>query len=104
IEGRGLPLALVAPYLAQRADERPRVLDGEVARDAHLRAPGGRLLGHAPLVSAAGVLRNSRRSRSDLASYHDFRLQAEFDPQRIEATLGAVLNEDVRVDARIATG
>lgn len=104
IEGRGLPLALVAPYLPQRGDERPWVLHGEFALDAHLRAPGGRVLGHAQLVSAEGGLRNSRRSRSDLASYRDFRLQAEFDPQRIEATLGAVLNEDGRVDARIATG
>jgi len=104
IEGRGVPLTLVTPYLPERTDGRPWLLHGEFALDAHVRSGGNGWRGTARLVSASGGMKNSVRARSDLLSYRDLVLDATFDPQRVQATLGAVLNEDGRVDARIATG
>ena len=46
--------------------------------------------GSATLTSANGGLRNSARSRRDLVGYRDLKLDATFDPQRIEVRLGAV--------------
>lgn len=104
IEGRGLPLTLVTPYLPERSDGRPWLLHGELALDAHVRSAGGRWLGTATLASASGGLKNSTRARRDLVDYRDLQVQARFDPQRIQATLSATLNEDGHVQARLATG
>lgn len=104
IEGRGVPLALVTPYLPERSDGRPWLLHGEFALDANVRSTGNGWRGTARLSSAEGGMKNSRRSRSDLVSYRDLVLDADFDPQRIQATLGAIVNDDGRLDAELATG
>jgi translocation and assembly module TamB len=104
IEGRGVPLALVTPYLPDRSDGRPWLLHGEFALDAHVRSAGNGWRGTARLASAAGGLKNSVRARNDLVDYRDLVLDASFDPQRINATLGAELNQDGRLDATLATG
>jgi len=41
---------------------------------------------------------------SGVIRYGALTLRATFDPQRLQAELGAVLNDDGRIDARIATG
>ena len=104
VQGDQLPLALLVPYLPEREDGRPWVLVGEAALVAQLKPAGNAWRGTATLASASGGLRNRARARRDLVGYRDLKLDAAFDPQRIEATLGAVFNDDGRIDARIATG
>ena len=104
VQGNGLPLALLAPYLPARSDGRPWLLNGEAALTAQLKPAGSAWRGTATVTSAAGGLRNRARSRRDLIGYRNLELKATFDPQRIQATLGAVFNQDGRIDARIATG
>ena len=103
-QGDKLPLALLVPYLPAREDGRPWLLNGEAALVAQLRPAGNAWRGSARLTSASGGLRSSARSRRDLVGYRGLELDATFDPQRIGATLGAVFNDDGRIDARIATG
>ena len=104
IEGRGLPLALATPYLPERSDGRPWLLNGEIALDLDVRRSGNSWRGEASVVSAIGGLKNSARSRSDLVGYRDLVLVAHFDPERIEASINAGLNGDGRITGRIATG
>ena len=104
IEGNKLPLALSAPYLPERGDGRPWFLSGEAGLVARFVPAGNGWRGTATLTSASGGVRNSARARRDLVGYRDLELQAVFDPQRIEATLGASLDDDGRIDARLATG
>ena len=99
-----LPLTLVAPWLPPREDERPWLLHGDIALDAELQPVGTAWRGHVRLTSAGGGMKNSERARRDLVSYQDLALDAQFDPQRISATLGTGVNESGRIDARIATG
>ncbi len=109
LTGTGLPLALLLPYLPKREDQRPWLLRGEVALDAQLRpdgtgSSGAGWRGQATLTSASGGLRTSERARRELIRYGALTLRATFDRQRIDAELGATLNDDGRIDARIATG
>jgi translocation and assembly module TamB len=104
VEGHGLPLTLALPYLPERSDGRPWLLHGDIALTANVRPAGNSWRGTAKVTSAEGGLKNSKRARNDLIDYRDLVLDATFDPQKVQATLGAVLNDDGRVDARIATG
>src|SRR5690606_31892477 len=104
VSGQGLPLSLVAGYLPEPEAGRPWVLSGEPALDAQLRPVGNGWSGQARLSSARGGLRTSERARTELVRYDDLLLTANFRPQGIEAELGAVLNDDGRIDARLATG
>jgi translocation and assembly module TamB len=104
LNGHGLPLALATPYLPARTDGRPWLLHGEVALDANVRASGNTWRGTARLTSADGGLKNSERARNDLVAYEHLVLDASFDPQRFDATLGAALNGDGRIDAHVASG
>jgi len=104
LRGEALPLALVVPYLPERQDGRPWLLNGEVALDARVVPAGNAWRGTATLASANGGLRNSARARRDFVGYRDLKLDASFDPQHVEAKLGAIFNGDGRIDARVATG
>ncbi|RDZ26467.1 translocation/assembly module TamB domain-containing protein [Lysobacter silvisoli] len=104
VKGQGLPLTLAQPYLPARADGRPWLLRGDITVDGQLRPVGNAWRGQATVTSASGGLRFSERSRREPVRYGNLSLRAEFDPRRIDAELGAVLNDDGRVDARIATG
>ncbi len=104
VEGHGLPLSLAEPYLPDRGDGRPWVLRGEIALDGSLRPAGNAWQGSLNVTSADGGLRMSRRARRDVIGYTNLRLEADFDPQRIEATLASTFNGDGRIDARMATG
>ena len=104
VQGEQLPLALLIPYMPERDDGRPWLLNGDVDLSARIAPAGNAWRGTASVTSSAGGLRNSARARRDLIGYRDLALDATFDPQRIGATLGAVFNEDGRIDARIATG
>ena len=104
VEGQGLPLALLVPYLPERSDGRPWLLSGEVAIDAQLRPAGNAWQGQATITSSAAGLRFSERARRDVLSYRNLSLVAEFDPSRIDATLGADVLGDGRLDARVQTG
>jgi translocation and assembly module TamB len=104
LDGRGLPLLLLQPYLPERDDKRPWLLRGEVAIDAQLRPVGNGWRGQATVTSAGGGLKFSERARRELVRYDALDLRATFDPQRLTAELGAVLNDDGRLDARIVTG
>ena len=104
LQGGQLPLALLVPYLPEREDGRPWLLNGNADLVARIAPAGNAWRGSATITSASGGLRNSARSRRDLIGYRDLKLDAAFDPQRVTATLGAVFNDDGRIDARIATG
>ena len=104
VQGNGLPLALLVPYLPERSDGRSWLFNGEATLAAQLKPVGNTWRGTALLTSGNGGLRNSARSRRDIIGYRNLRLAASFDPQRVQATLGAVLNDDGRIDARVATG
>ena len=104
VQGEALPLALLVPYLPERSDGRPWLLNGEAKLDARVVPAGNAWRGSATLTSSNGGLRNSARARRDFVGYRDLKLDATFDPQRIEAKLGAVFNSDGRIDARVATG
>ena len=104
VDGSGLPLALLTPYLPERTDGRPWLLRGELALDAQVRPLGSSWRGSARVTSSGGGLKNSERARRELVSYAGLTLDATFDPQRIEARLTSALNDDGRIDARIATG
>src|SRR5690606_6239463 len=104
VQGQGLPLSLAEPYLPERADGRPWVLRGEIALDGTLRPAGNAWQGKVDVTSPDGGVRLSRRSRNDVIGYSNLRLDADFNPQRIEATLASGFNGDGRIDARVATG
>ena len=104
LQGEKLPLALAVPYLPERADGRPWALHGDIDLTAQVRPVGNAWRGSANVTSAVGGVRNRARARRDLVGYRDLVLDAEFDPNRLNATLGAVVDDDGRIDARIATG
>ena len=104
LQGDKLPLALAVPYLPERSDGRPWALHGDLDLTAQLRPVGNAWRGTAKVTSDAGGVRNRARARRDLLSYRDLVLDAQFDPQRINATLGAVFDDDGRIEARVATG
>lgn len=99
-----LPLTLATPWLPERTDGRPWLLHGEIALVGQVRPVGNAWRGTARVTSVDGGMKNSERSRRDLLSYQDLSLDAQFDPQRISVVVGARVNEDGRLDARIATG
>ncbi len=110
VTGQGLPLALATPYLPDpstgsgRADQRAWLLRGEIALQAQLHSVGNSWRGTATVTSNSGGLKFSERARRDLIAYDNLVLDASFDPQRISATLGATVNDDGRIDARLSTG
>ncbi|GAB3381977.1 translocation/assembly module TamB domain-containing protein [Lysobacter fragariae] len=104
VHGDGLPLTLLLPYLPERSDKRPWIVRGDVALTAQVRPVGSSWRGQAHLSSGGGGMKYSERSRSELIRYDALELTASFDPQRFTAELGATLNGDGRVDARVATG
>ena len=109
VTGAGLPLTLLLPYLPEREDRRPWLLRGEVAINAQLRpvgtgSSGAGWRGEATLTSASGGIKNSERARREVIRYGALTLRTTFDPQRITAELGGVLNDDGRIDAAVATG
>ena len=104
VAGRDVPLALVAPWLPERSDQRPWALHGAFALDAHVQAAGDAWRGTLRITSPEGGMRNSQRSRNDLVDYRNLALDARFDAQRIEATLAAIVNDDGHLQARLATG
>jgi translocation and assembly module TamB len=104
LDGHGLPLTLALPYLPEREDGRPWLLHGEIALTAQVRPVGNGWRGTAHATSADGGMKNSERSRRDLVAYDHLVLDATFDPQRLDAKLGAVLNGDGHIDAHVDTG
>ncbi len=104
LRGNGLPLALASDWLPKRENGRPWAFDGNLDLDANLQPAGNAWRATATLTSASGGLRNRARARRNLFGYRDLRLDARFDPHRIDATLGAALDQDGRIDARVATG
>jgi translocation and assembly module TamB len=99
-----LPLELATPWLPPREDGRPWLLHGDLQLVAQLRPVGNAWRGDARVTSANGGMKNSERARRDVLSYDALQLQAQFDPQRVSVVLGSNVNQDGRIDARVATG
>jgi translocation and assembly module TamB len=104
VQGTGLPLALLKPYLPDRSDGRPWYLNGEIALTGQLQPAGNAWRGHLNVTSATGGVRNTARAQRDLFGYRDLKLDATFDPRKIEASVAAGVNSKGHLDARIATG
>lgn len=104
LHGDALPLALVSEWLPKREDGRPWAFDGTVALEARVRPAGGAWQASVLATSDSGGVRDRPRARRNLVGYRDLRLQAQLDPHRIELSLGAGLDRDGRLDARVTTG
>lgn len=104
LRGTGLPLTLALPYLPERSDRRPWFVRGEIDLQAQLRPIGNSWRGTASVTSTGGGLRNRERSRREVVRYAGLTLDVTFDPQRLQAVLGASIFDDGRIDARVATG
>ncbi|MBD7987350.1 translocation/assembly module TamB domain-containing protein [Luteimonas sp. Sa2BVA3] len=104
IDGEDLPLALVGPYLPTQDSGRPWHLDGSIDIDARLRPAGRAWQGHFNVASSDGALRTSPRSRRNVLSYSGLALDAVFDANRIDASLGLGFNGNGRIAARLRTG
>lgn len=104
VTGERVPLALANAYLPDPQDGSRWMLNGEISLDAQVRPAGNAWAGRASVRSASGGLRMSERARNDLVGYRALALDAEFNPQRITATLGSGLSDGGRIDARLATG
>ena len=104
MDAHGVPLVWATAYLPPRSDGKPWLLRGEVAVSALLHPAGNGWTGAAHITSVSGGLRNSERSRRDLVAYGNLALDAKFDPQHLNATLGAALDGGGRIDAHITTG
>ncbi len=104
VRGTGLPLALLAPYLPEQDGGRPFVLRGEIALEGSARPVGNGFAGSASIRSPNGGVRTSERARNDVVTYDDFRLDAEFDANRLDATLTTTLNDAGRVQAQVTNG
>ena len=104
VDGEGLPLALVGPYLPEQDSGRPWFLDGMIDIDARLRPAGTGWQGHVNATSTDGALRTGPRSRRDVLSYSGLALAAVFDANRIDANLGLGFNGSGRINARLRTG
>lgn len=104
VKGEALPLALLSPYLPARDARNAWRLRGVVDIDAQLQPRGGSWQGTASLRSADGGLALDARGQREVLGYAALKLDARFDPQRIEADLISGLMPDGRVVAHIATG
>jgi translocation and assembly module TamB len=103
IDGQGLSLALLEPYLPER-DDRAWQLRGELALDAQLRRAGNGWRGQATLRSPGGGVGLGDDTRPELIGYDNLALEAAFTPERLTGTLSTALSGGGRVDARLATG
>ncbi|MFC3550773.1 translocation/assembly module TamB domain-containing protein [Lysobacter cavernae] len=104
VRGEGLPLSLVVPYLPEREGRQPWLLRGDIALSGQLRPVGNAWRGQFNLSSSGGGLKNSERSRSEMLSYDNLKLDATFDPRRINAEFNTAFNSGGHIDARITTG
>ena len=104
IDGQALPLALLAPYLPEQQSGRPWHLDGSIDIDGRLRPSGNAWQGHLNVASTSGAMRTSARSRRDVLSYSGLALEAVFDANRIDASLGLGFNGNGRINAELRTG
>nr|WP_275672589.1 translocation/assembly module TamB domain-containing protein [Thermomonas flagellata] len=104
LQGQALPLALLAAYLPERAPGEPWALSGSADLRAGLRPTATGWRGEARVVSATGGLRMRPRARRDVLGYHDFTLEATFDPHRLQAIAYAGLDGNGALTAQLATG
>ncbi|KLJ00645.1 hypothetical protein WQ56_09125 [Luteimonas sp. FCS-9] len=104
ITGTGLPLSLATPYLPEQDGGRPFSLRGEIALEGSARPVGNGFSGSASVRSASGGVRTSERARNEVVNYEDLRLDAQFDANRVHATLATTLNEVGRVQAEVTNG
>ncbi|MDQ3160139.1 MAG: translocation/assembly module TamB domain-containing protein, partial [Pseudomonadota bacterium] len=104
VQGNGLSLALLHPYLPDRSDGRPWHLNGVIALTGHLQPAGKAWRGNLTMTSASGGVRNRAGARRDLVGYRNLKLDATFDPRKIQATLAAGLDKNGHIDARLVTG
>lgn len=104
LRGDALPLALAADWLPTRSDGQRWAFDGTVDLEARIRPAGGAWQATVLATSTSGGVRVRPRARRNLVGYRDLRLDAQLDPRRIKVSLGAGLDRDGRLDARVTTG
>ena len=104
IDGDGLPLALVQPWLPTDTAVSMQAF-GELDLAARIqRARDGRWSGEATLASAEGGLRIDEDLDRDVFAYRDLALRATLAADVLDATLQATLADDGRVAASVRTG
>lgn len=107
VRGRGLPLALVHAYLPDLEDGKAWRMRGEVELDGQVRPVGNAWQGTATLRSTGGGLRTDG-SRYEVLAWRSLQVDADFNPQRIQATANTTIasgdGEGGRISARLTTG
>ncbi len=104
IRGHGLPLSLATPYLPEQDGGRPFVLRGEIAIEGSARPVGNGFAGSVQVTSATGGIKTTERARNEVISYEALALDAEFDANRVNATLTTTLNDAGRIRAEVSNG
>lgn len=92
LEARGLPLAMLEPWLAE--GELQFHVDGVVDVDAAFRQQAGVVLGEARIVSDGGVVRLTEASRRELLTYQRLLIALELGAEQIDANLELRLSGD----------
>ncbi|PJK10901.1 pathogenicity protein [Lysobacteraceae bacterium NML95-0200] len=104
VEGRALPLLLATPYLPEREDGKPWVLDGILNLDADFAPRGNAWAGTAQIRSERGALKLGQRDSDELMRYQNLRLNAELGAQQFKAQLDTGISRDGRMQAEISSG
>ncbi|HBK47510.1 MAG TPA: pathogenicity protein, partial [Xanthomonadaceae bacterium] len=112
VRGDALPLALIQPWLPPQ-NGRQIYLRGELTVDGSLRPRGNAWQGGFRIASKEGGIRLGERpysadvgnpNRGELVRYDQFSINAEFDPQHINAKLGVGFQGNGFIDAKFDTG
>ncbi len=103
VSGEALPLTLLQPWLP-RVDNREMILRGNIDLDGNVRPQGNQWAGNLDVTSSEGGLKLGAAGRRELASYKALTLSINFNPQRLQASLGSDLSGDGRIDAKVTTG
>lgn len=104
LQGKALPLALLADVLPKQDNGRPWAFVGSADLDAQLVSKGSAWQANVQLHSDSGGLRQRQRARRDLFSYRALQLVAKLDANRIEASASAQLGDNGKLDAQLNTG
>lgn len=104
LQGKALPLALLADVLPKQENGRPWAFIGDADLEANLTPSGSAWQATVQLTSSSGGLRQQQKARRNLFEYRDLQLNAKLNAQTIDAHASAALDSTGKLDARLATG
>lgn len=102
LQARGLPLAMIEPWLAE--DALAFHVSGAVDVDAEFREQGGVVVGEARLTSDGGGVRLAGGTEREIMRYERLSLDAVLEPAVMQASLDLRLAGDDFVRGRVQAG